>query len=92
MGVGKRLIAPHFSISYTRASTKGGGQAAVVVSKKVAPKSVARHLVKRRVMAIAAPHLHKGVSFIVYARAGAAALPHRAMREELEPLFATLFV
>ncbi|HVX90107.1 MAG TPA: ribonuclease P protein component [Candidatus Paceibacterota bacterium] len=85
---GRRLIAPHFSISYR----PGAGQGAVVVSKKAAPKSVDRHLVKRRVMDLIRPHIGHGVSFIVYARKGAAALPFRAIRGELEPLFATLHV
>jgi ribonuclease P protein component len=83
---GKRLTAPHFSISYAPL----GGQAAVVVSKKTARKSVDRHLLKRRVMAILAPHTGKKHSFVVYARGGAAALPFRMVKAELEPLLATL--
>ena len=88
VALGKRLVAPHFSISYG----KGVGQAAVVVSKKVARTSVARHLLKRRVMDIASPRTGKGVSFIVYARKGATELSFKAIKAELEPLFDTLTV
>jgi len=91
--LGKRLVAPHFSISYGKGvGAASPGQAAVVVSKKVARTSVARHLLKRRVMDIASPRTGKGVSFIVYARKGATELSFKAIKAELEPLFDTLAV
>lgn len=86
IGKGKRLVAPHVSISYGQ----GGGQVAAVVSKKVAAKATARHLLKRRLLAIARPYTGKAVSFVVYAKAGAAALSYQTLKEELTGLLDTL--
>jgi ribonuclease P protein component len=75
----KRITTPHFSITYSK---KGAGTA-VVVSKKVAKSSVQRHLIKRRVREAIAPFCDDAHALIVYARAGAAALPYSEMVEEL---------
>jgi ribonuclease P protein component len=84
---GKRAVSAHFSVSVNAAAE---GRAAAVVSKKVAKKSVDRHLLKRRILSVAASHIAHGRSFIVYARAGSESLPYARLREELETLLRSL--
>lgn len=84
---GKRLISAHFSVSYTPSPL---GRAAVVVSKKVAKTSVARHLLKRRVTAAIAPYVLPGHTFVVYARAGSPTLSFPALKNELTALLTSL--
>jgi ribonuclease P protein component len=83
---GKRLVSPHLSVSYV----PGGGQAAAVVSKKVAAKAATRHLLKRRLLSIARSYVGGTSSFIIYARAGAAALPYARLKDEVTTLLGTL--
>ncbi len=80
----RRSSSEHFSVVI---SSTGVG-VAVVVSKKVAKTSVARHLLKRRVReATAEAHFSSAESaVIVYARAGAAALSFAQITAELAPL------
>jgi ribonuclease P protein component len=83
LGARGRAASEHFSI--TKGPTLEGG-AAVVISKKVAKRSVDRHLLKRRVLTILRPHISPRHSLVVYARAGAPALSFRTLKEELEIL------
>jgi len=78
----KRGTTPHFSLTLSRA----GVGTAVVVSKKVAKSSVARHLLKRRVREAVAPWNSDSYALIIYARPGAAALPYSGIIAELSPL------
>lgn len=59
---------------------------AAVISKKVAKKSVDRHLLKRRILEILRPQVSSSRSLIVYARAGASTLPFQALKQELTEL------
>ncbi len=78
----KRLISEHFSLSYSQ----GTGFSAVV-SKKVAKRSVDRHLMKRRMLEVLkrGPHTK---AIIAYARSGAPSLPFSELKKELETLLA----
>jgi ribonuclease P protein component len=78
----KRGSTPHFSVI---CSPQGAGSA-VVVSKKVAKSSVQRHLIKRRVREVLAPWCADSCGIIVYARAGASALPYTEIQSELSQL------
>jgi ribonuclease P protein component len=78
----KRLTSPHFSITISKA----GIGTAVVVSKKITKSSVGRHRLKRRVREAIAPFISNTQAFIVYARAGSAALPYSDIVTELTTL------
>jgi ribonuclease P protein component len=78
----KRLTSAHFSVTISNA----GIGTAVVVSKKVAKSSVQRHLLKRRVREAVAPFISNMQAFIVYARAGSAALPYSDIVTELSTI------
>lgn len=80
---GKRLISGHFSITTTRSSE---GRAAAVVSKNVVKKAADRHRLKRRMLTVARPYVNGKQSFIMYARAGSATLPYKALQQELNTL------
>jgi ribonuclease P protein component len=77
----RRFGGLHFSI--LTAQNMGG--LAVVVSKKVARKSVDRHKLKRRIREalheLGFPGLNQ--SAIVYARPGSSPLPYAVLRQEL---------
>lgn len=83
VGRGKRAISAHFSITLARTSE---GRAAVVVSKKVAKRSVDRHLLKRRVLEAVQDYVLPGRSFIVYARSGSPKLSYQDLATELAGL------
>lgn len=87
VAIGKRAVSAHFSVTVAPSSV---GKAAAVISKKVARTSVARHLLKRRIMAASLPFVADGRSFIVYARAGSPALSYRALERELSELLTSL--
>ena len=78
----KRATSAHFSVVCSQA----GVGSAVVVSKKVAKSSVERHLLKRRVREAVAPWNSDLYALIVYAKAGAAALPYSQIVSELSSL------
>ncbi len=80
---GKRAISAHFSITLTASAE---GRAAVVVSKKVAKSSVARHQLKRRILEALHTRVLPGRSFIVYARAGSTTLSYASLESELTTL------
>lgn len=82
---GKRAVSAHFSVTARTVPEKGG--IAVVISKKVAKRSVDRHLLKRRILEILRPQASPTCSFIVYARAGSPSLPFGALKEELSELY-----
>jgi ribonuclease P protein component len=84
---GKRAISAHFSVSAAPSSL---GKAAAVVSKKVAKRSVDRHLLKRRMLAAAVPYIRPGRSFVLYARAGSPSLPFGTLKRELTELLTKL--
>jgi ribonuclease P protein component len=84
-GPEKRVASPHFSLSL-REAEKGG--CAVVIGKKVAKLSVTRHLLKRRMASVIAPHCLPSRILIVYARPGAQTLAFPAIKKELEDLLA----
>jgi len=81
---GKRRASDNFSIALLAPPARGY---AVVVPKKTARLSVARHRLKRRIVAalrgLPLPH-----ALVVYPRASAAALTVGQMREELAALVA----
>lgn len=80
---GSRAASPHFSLSWGVARSGG---AAVVVSKKVARRSVDRHLLKRRMLAVMRPFVREDRFLVAYARTGAHTLPFKALKEELTAL------
>lgn len=82
-GTGEKAHSTHFSIVW-KAAASGG--CAAVVSKKVARRSVDRHLLKRRMLAVMKPWCSPKRSLIVYARGGATSLPYRVLAEELSLL------
>jgi ribonuclease P protein component len=81
---GRRATSAHFSVTVRK--TKQTGGIAAVISKKVAKKSVDRHLLKRRILEILRPHTSPDHALIIYARAGAPALPFQALKQELSEL------
>jgi RNase P protein component len=83
----KRLSSPHFSISIAPAPR--GGLAAVV-PKKVAARSVDRHLLKRRIFSVISPYFLPHRVLVVHAKAGAAGIPFPSLRAELTALLDTL--
>lgn len=70
-------------------STTGGG-CAVVVSKKVAPRSVDRHLLKRRIFSVIRPHCNQQRFLVVYAKKGSTALPFKQLSTEITQLVTAL--
>lgn len=87
VATGKRAVSAHFSVSYTHATP---GRVAAVISKKTAKKAVDRHLLKRRILAAAEPHIEPVRSFIVYARKGSPELSYQSLKKELDALLTTL--
>lgn len=85
----RRSASRHFSISYIESSPIAGQ--AVVVPKKVAKKSVERHLLKRRVREIMRPWAAPGRVLIIFARTGATTLPFSEIQTELTPLLQQSF-
>lgn len=84
VGVGARTKSEHFSI--VSGTSKSSSGCAVVVSKKVAKKSVDRHLLKRRVQAVMAPFCKKGRFIVVYAKNGSEKLNFQTLKKELVTL------
>ncbi len=84
---GKRAVSAHFSVTTVQSPE---GRAAAVVSKKVARRSVDRHVLKRRILAVASPFVVPGRSFVVYTRAGSATLSYSLLKKELADLLSSL--
>jgi ribonuclease P protein component len=82
----RRLDSPHFKVAWSL----GVRGCAVVVPKKVAPRAVDRNLLKRRVLALVAARYRDGGALVVFAKPGSRGLSMNSIRQELEPLFATL--
>lgn len=80
----KRVVGPHFSVTYRLLDGHGG--CASVISKKVAKRSVDRHLLKRRMSAALRPWCSPTRSIVVYARPGSLALPYQEVCAEIEGL------
>jgi ribonuclease P protein component len=80
---GKRAATAHFSMLWGAASHGG---ASAVVSKKVARRSVDRHLLKRRMLAVIEPFAAAEQFLVVYARAGSPTLSFKELQEELTTL------
>ncbi|KND50104.1 MAG: ribonuclease P protein component [Parcubacteria bacterium C7867-008] len=85
----RRTASRYFSMAYIQSAPISGG--AVVVSKKVAKKSVDRHQLKRRIKAITKPWCVSGRVIIIHARPGAAELPFSEMEVELTTLLQQSF-
>ena len=79
---GARLSSPHLSLTYRRTDALEG-RFAVVVSKKVAKRSVDRHLLKRRALEVIKLFGGQGLACVIYARQGASALSFQALKTEL---------
>lgn len=84
VSAGVRGASTHFS--YVATKTPGRSGCAAVVSKKVAKRSVDRHLLKRRMLSVAEEFCTPGRSLIVYARAGSLSLPFSTLKKELGEL------
>jgi ribonuclease P protein component len=84
----KRFQSRHFSLSYGEREASGG--TAVVISKKVSPSSVARHLLKRRVISVLRPYVTDSRIFLIHARPGAAELPSAELTRELISLLGSI--
>jgi len=82
-GRGEKAQSTHFSVVW-KAAASGG--CAAVVSKKVAKRSVDRHLLKRRMLAVLKPWCSSKRSLIVYARSGSPSLSYKVLNEELSSL------
>ena len=78
-----RAASEHFSLTW---GAKGG--TAAVISKKVAKRSVDRHLLKRRMLETMRPYAKEGHSLIAYARSGAPSLSFPELKRELVSLLA----
>lgn len=76
----RRVTSPHFAVSVA-----SGAGVAVIISKKVAKLSVTRHLLKRRVLSVAA-QTAASHSLLITLRSGAASLPVTSFKEELRSL------
>ena len=66
---------------------EGKAKAAVVVSKKIAPRAVTRNLIRRRIYAILREEMKKGRlqhALVVYPNKRAVAAPFAALKTELE--------
>ena len=85
VATGARAASTHFSLTAGPAAPGHGG-CAVVVSKKVARLSVARHLLKRRMLAVMRPWCNADQSLVAYARSGAPLLPYKELASELSAL------
>jgi ribonuclease P protein component len=83
---GKRLSSPNFSLVVPR---EASGYA-VVVPKAVLRLSVARHRVKRRVLAVLRK-LHLPSALVVFPKKSAASLSSAEMYEELRALLERFF-
>ncbi len=81
---GSRLASPHFSVNWGSSPLLGG--CAVVVPKKVARRSVDRHLLKRRVLEILRPWSAHDRFIVVYARTGSASLSFTVLTKEITGL------
>lgn len=79
-----RTHSAHFSVSYGHSPTLAGG--GIVVPKKIAKKSVDRHLLKRRMREVVRPYLSADQSLIVYAKPGAPSLSFPELNKELSAL------
>ena len=88
LGRVQKRSSAHFGVSF--ASVDAAGGCAAVVPKKVAARSVDRHLVKRRILSIVKPWCVPHRVLVVYAKAGSPALPFKAVKAELEALLGTL--
>lgn len=84
----RRVTSEHFSISYTEPNKIGGF--GIVVSKKIAPLSVTRHLLKRQIRSILATYNHKGRAVVVFARKGAPGLSFDESKDELSRLLQSI--
>lgn len=80
---GNRASSSSFSLVSTP-SPRGG--AAAVVSKAVAKRSVDRHLLKRRILAILRPFVRGDRHVVIYAKKQALTLPFSALKDELAGL------
>jgi len=89
VSAGKRAISAHFSVSVGPAGTHG---AAAVISKKTAKRATDRHLLKRRIMDVAAPFVAGNTGFVVYARSGSPSLPYQTLNIELTELLSRLLI
>lgn len=74
------MASPHFSV-WTGPAQQGGVSA--VISKKVARRSVDRHLLKRRILAVIAPLVRKDRFLVLYARGGSTTLTFSELRQEI---------
>jgi len=83
----KRLSSEHFGIS---AAPAARGGCAAIIPKKVVPRSVDRHLMKRRILSVLSPFFRPHVALVVYAKAGSPTLPFAALRREIEGLLGKL--
>ncbi|MGB4076523.1 MAG: ribonuclease P protein component [Minisyncoccia bacterium] len=80
---GSKATSEHFSLVFGPA-TAGG--CAAVVSKKVARRSVDRHLLKRRMLSVARPFVGLNRYLVLYARAGSPSLSFKTLASELTSL------
>ena len=58
----------------------------MVVSKKVAKRSVDRHRIKRRLLALLRPYASPSRSLVIYAKKGADTVPFKELSKELTTL------
>lgn len=86
LGSTKRAQSSFFFMAYTQPIPGFLGKVAVVVSKKVAPKSVDRHLFKRRVMHALRVLPKRNYSVVVTAKNGSAHLQYSDILKELTAL------
>ncbi len=84
---GKTLFSDHFSLVWGSSNTGGG---AVVISKKVASRSVDRHLLKRRILSLIRPHCSESRFLVVYAKKGSSTLPFKEISKEITELLKLL--
>lgn len=86
-GRGTRLSSLHFTLLYGPSSDGG---CSVVISKKVAPRSVDRHRIKRKMLALMRPYCLSTRYLVAYAKKDARALSSRELRTELTDLLTHL--
>ena len=88
LGRARKAQSPHLSLSWSLDGPHAG--AAVVVAKKVAPRAVDRHLLKRRILSVLKDHPLPRAALVVFAKPGSATTPFSVLKAELLELLGAL--
>jgi ribonuclease P protein component len=84
---GKSVTSKHLTLVF---GTSEAGGCAAVVSKKVAKRSVDRHLLKRRILECMREKCSSSRYLVVYAKTGSPKLSFKDLSAELSELFSRI--